>query len=145
MQNKIAWLLSVTSLWFLTNCTTVPDVPVFEHFSQRLANDPVTDHIMLLPSPECMEQIGEFECGHGIYIISGKEIFVGEKKEHWFHGKPWSQLKRESIILPAEESYAPLSEYIINSCAKLNCNDQVNRFRVRFDELRGINTILDKP
>lgn len=92
-----------------------------------------------------MEMIGEFECGHGVYIMSGKEIYVGENKEHWFNGKPWSQLRRESIMLPAQESYAPLSTYIINSCAKANCNDQVDQFKVRFDEFRGINTIIEKP
>ncbi len=115
-----------------------PDVPVFEHLHQRISHDPVTDHLLLTPDPVCLEEIGEAECGHGVFIISGKEIFIGEKKEHWFNGKPWSQLKSESIFVPAVESYAPMATYMINSCEKLKCNDDVDRFRVKFDSLRGV-------
>lgn len=98
--------------------------------------------MILLPSPICMEMIGEFECGHGVFIMSRDEIWVGENKAHWFNGKPWSQLKRESVFVPAVESYAPLSQYIINSCAQNNCNDQVNRFKVQLDELKGIGAVI---
>lgn len=136
------WLFAISSL-LQTNCATQPpDVAVFEPYTQRLTTDPLTDHMILLPSPLCMEQIGEFECGHGVYIISQKEVWVGEQEKHWFHGKPWSQLKRESIFVPAIESYAPLSEYIINSCEQNHCNDQVARFRVAPDQLKGIGAIL---
>jgi hypothetical protein len=131
------------SLLLLSACVSVPpDVPVFEHLSQRLATDPLTGHMILRPSPVCAKEIGEPECGHGVFLMSGKQFFVGEEKVHWFNGKPWSQLKRESVIVPAEESYAPLATYIINSCAQAHCNDQVSRFKVRLDELRGVGAVI---
>ncbi|RYG93861.1 MAG: hypothetical protein EON58_17485 [Alphaproteobacteria bacterium] len=105
---------------------------------QRLSTDKKTGHLMLTPSPTCMKEIGETTCGHCVYLMSGDEIFVGEKKENWLNGKPWSQLNRESVLLPAEESYAPLAAYIINSCEKMNCNDQVTRFKVKLDSLNGV-------
>lgn len=137
-------MLSATLFLLLTSCAVAPpDVPVFEYLPQHLATDPVTGHMILKASPDCEAQIGELECGHGVFIMSKKEIFVGEAPAHWYKGKPWSQLKRESIYLPAQESYAPLATYIINSCAKNNCNDQVSRFRVQLDELKGIGAILN--
>lgn len=89
-----------------------------------------------------MEKIGEHECGHGVYIISGKEIWVGEEPKHYFHKKPWSQLRRESMIVPAEESGAPLLTYVINSCAQNHCNDKVDRFKIQLNELKGIGPLL---
>lgn len=143
---NVLWLFAI-SLWLLiefSGCATQPpDVPVFEPYTQRVTTDPKTDHMILLPSPLCMEKIQEFECGHGVYILSGKEIWVGEQKAHWFHGKPWSQIKRESIFVPAVESYAPLATYIINSCEQAHCNDQVDRFKVQVDQLKGIGAVLN--
>lgn len=92
-----------------------------------------------------MEKIVEFECGHGVFIMSGREVWVGENKENWFNGKPWSQLKRESILVPAVESYAPLSTYIINSCAKNNCDAEVDRFKVKIDELKSVGDAMTRP
>lgn len=89
-----------------------------------------------------MAKIGEPECGHGTYIMSGKEIFVGESPKTFFNKKPWSQLRRESILVPAVESYSPVSKYIINSCEKMGCNDQVQRFKVKLDSLNGIEEVL---
>jgi hypothetical protein len=131
------------SLSLLSACAAVPpDVPVFENLAQHLGTDALTGHMILKPSPVCAKAIGEPECGHGVQIVSGRQFFVGEKKEHWFNGKPWSQLKRESVYVPAEESYAPLATYIINSCAQARCNDQVSRFKVRLDELRGVGAVI---
>jgi hypothetical protein len=95
--------------------------------------NPVNGHIELRPSPTCMKHIGEPECGYGLYIISGREVYVGEKT--LFNGKPWSALKAQSVLLPAEESYSPLAAYIINACKKMNCSDQVTRFKVKLDAL----------
>lgn len=92
-----------------------------------------------------MEKIGEFECGHGVYIMSQREIWVGEKKEHFYNGKPWSQLKRESIFVPAVESYAPLTTYLIDSCKKMDCSEEVDRFKVKIDELTAIGSVLAPP
>lgn len=144
--NKLALLLFATSFLSLTNCATQPpDVPVFEPYTQRIAHDPVTDHMILLPSPLCMKNIQEFECGHGVFIISGNEVWVGEDPKHWYKGKSWSQLKAQSIYLPAVESAAPLWTYIINACAKAQCNDQVDRYRVQLDQLKGVGPALGIP
>lgn len=132
---KRSWLFLI----LLVGCTpTPPDVFVFEQLSSRLTTDPKTGQTTLTASPACWKHLQEFDCGHGISIVNGKEIFVGEKKESWFRGKPWSKLKAESIYLPAEESYAPLAEYVINACKKNNCSDQVKRFKVKLDGLNGI-------
>lgn len=137
------WMLLLLLLPLVSCAVVPPDVPVFENLTQHLGTDPVSGHLILKPSPVCLKEIGEFECGHGVFIMSKKQIFVGEKKAYWFHGKAWSQLKKESILMPAEESYAPLATYIINSCKKMNCDDQVTRFKVKLDELNSIGTVLN--
>jgi hypothetical protein len=121
--------------------------------------------MLLRPSPTCMLFLKESECGHGVNIMTKQEIFVGEnsfaaswlvngkneitnlplKDSHYPFGvKPWSQLRRESVYLPAVESYAPLSSYIINQCDKAKCSADVDRFKVRLDELKSIGSII-KP
>ncbi len=140
MLSKLKWWLFATSSWFLiSGCTPKPpDVFVFEYLAQHLSTDPTTQHLILTPSPTCIEKISEPECGHGVSVVLGAEVFVGEAKEHWFKGKPWSQLKQEAVYCPAEECYAPLSQYIINSCEKMHCNDQVAKFKIKLDALSGI-------
>lgn len=114
-----------------------PDIFVFEGLEQHLSKDPVTGHDVLKPSPACMKAIGETSCGHGISIVSKKVIYVGEAKETWYKGKPWSQLDRESVKLPAEESYGPLTVWIINQCIKFKCSDEVDRFKVQLDATKA--------
>ena len=75
---------------------------------------------------------------HGVFIVSKKEVFVGEKPEHFYNKKPGSQLLNESVHLPAVESYAPVIKYIINSCASSGCNKDVDRFRVVLPTIDGI-------
>lgn len=89
-----------------------------------------------------MKEVGESECGHCSYTMEKKSIFVGEKEKYHFNGKPWSQLRRESILVPAQESYAPMITYMINACKKMNCDDEVNKFRVKLDSLDGIREVL---
>ncbi len=130
--------LSIILFASLTNCTEKPpDVPVCENLPQRLSKDSKTDHLMLVPSPTCMKEIGEVECGHCTFIVSGKEIYVGEEKEHLFNDKPWSQLKLESIYVPAKESYAKIAAYMINSCKRANCSAEVTKFKVKIDGLKS--------
>lgn len=120
----------------LTSCVPKPpNVPVCKHLNQRIGTNIKTGHLVLIPSPTCMNNIKEPECGYCTYILNEKSFFVGEKKENHFNGKPWSQLKAESILVPAKESYAPLSAYIINSCKQMNCNDDVTKFKVKLDFL----------
>jgi hypothetical protein len=97
--------------------------------------------MLLQGSPTCEKQIGEVSCGHCTYIVSGKEIYVGERAPNLLNGKSWSQIKLESVYVPAVESYGPLSDYIIDACNKMKCNSQVDAFKVKIDSL---NTIL-KP
>lgn len=142
--NKLKFLLlSLLSLSLCECVSSPPDVPVFEYLQQHLGTDPVTTHIILEPSPACMAQIQEPECGHGVYILSGKEIYIGET--HTLNGKKWSELKASSVYMPAKEAYAPLQTYIINSCNQAHCNDQVDRFRVKLNSLNGIQSLLGKP
>ncbi len=139
--NAPASLLLIALCAFLTDCASAPpDVFVFEHLEQRLLTDPITGHLFLKASPVCLKEINEPECGHGVSIVSGKTIFVGEEKEVQFNGKPWSQIRRESIMMPAEESYAPLAAWIINSCAKEKCSAAVDRFKVKLDFLEKIKS-----
>ncbi len=134
-------------LLFLTiECTpNIPNVPVCENLPQRLVTDPETDHMMLQGSPTCEKQIGEPACGHCTYIVTGREIYIGEKSPHFLNGKAWSQIKLESVYVPAVESYGPLSDYIINSCKKMKCNDAVDAFKIKIDSLNGMNQLLKTP
>lgn len=100
--------------------------------------DPLTGHTVLKASQACMDAIQEPACGHGVYIVSKKEIFVGEKSIHLLGGKPWSQLMKESVYLPATESYGPLAQYIINSCEKNNCDAQVDRFKIVLPQIDAL-------
>ncbi len=143
MRNLLApkWMRFASLSLLLSACTPQPpDIYVFEHLAQRLSTDAVTGHIILSSNPVCMKEINEPECGHGVAIMSQKQIFVGEKK--LYSKKSWSQLRRESVYLPAIESYAPLATYVINSCEANNCNDQVTRFKVKIDELKSIGTLI---
>lgn len=137
--------LPLILLWFLVieACAPKPpDVPVCEYLAQRLVTDPVTGHLLLKASPTCEKQIGEVECGHCTYIVSGREIYVGEGKDHLLNGKSWLQIKSQSIYVPASESFAPLEDYIINSCKKMNCNDQVDAFKIKLDSLKDVSAAI---
>jgi hypothetical protein len=141
MLNKLRWsLFAISSCYLTESCTPKPpDVPVCEQLSSRVTTDPVTRHTVLTASPACWAAIHETDCGHCVWIVSGKEQFVGEAKATFINGKPWSQLKSESAYLPAAESYGPLAEYIINSCKKMKCDSQVDAFRIKLDSLNGIS------
>lgn len=153
MKNSNAlkcWLSVILSLCLTSCATKPPDVFVYEHLAQRLVTDPVTGHLLLKADPVCMKEIGEAECGHGVAIVSQTEIVIGESKCVKLDAlrtvfkcvKPWSQLRRESVYVPAVESYAPLATYIINSCKKMNCDDQVTKFKIGLDSLNGIDAVL---
>jgi len=140
LTSKNVWtLFAILSLWSTSACTPkIPDVPACENLSEHLVTELTTGHLILVPSPACMKAIGERTCGHCVYIISGREVFVGEQEAHHLNKKPWSKLKNESVYLPAEEAYAPLATYIINACKKMGCNKDVERFRVRLGNLKSI-------
>lgn len=135
-------LLSAISLCLgINGCATLPappDIFVFERLDTHLSIDPVTGHQILAPSPTCMQQIQEMSCGHGVSIMTGAEIYVGDAAGHGWKNKTWTELKQESVHLPAVESYAPLSTYMINACAKFKCNANLDAFRVKINSLNGI-------
>lgn len=112
-----------------------------EHFSK----DPISGHLLLTPSPLCMQKINEPECCYGVAIMSGNEKIAGEDKANWFNGKPCSQLIEESINCPAEECYAPLSAYIINTCKKDNCSAAITAFKIKVDSLNGVGAAVSGP
>lgn len=146
MPRSLRCLLLAISCVFQIECTPrPPDVPACEHLGQRLTVDPVTGHDMLEASPTCMQEIQERECGFCVYIVSGRKIFIGENAPHLLNGKPWSKIRTQSILLPAVESYAPLSAYIINSCKKMNCDDDVARFRVKLGTLKTAASAVSDP
>ena len=141
--SKLKLTLLILSSFWVTNCAPKPpDVPVCENLAQRLAMDPETEHLTLTPSPTCEKQIGESECGHCTYIVSGKEVYVGDGAGHGLNGKSWTQVKLESVYVPAVESFGPLSDYIINACKKMNCNSQVDAFKVKTDSLKDVGAAL---
>lgn len=92
-----------------------------------------------------MKQIGELSCGHCTYIMSGKEIYLGEGKDHQLNGKPWSQVQSESILLPAQESAAPLFTYTINACKQMSCSSDVDAFRIKLNSLNGVSGAIQNP
>lgn len=146
MLKKKKWSLFAISLFCLSSCTPKPpDVPACEHLGQHLSNDPATGHLLLNPSPTCMEEIGEPECGHCVFIRSGNIFFVGEKEGHLYNKKPWSKLRQQSVYLPAEESYAPLAAYIIDSCKKMHCSEELEKFRIKLNSLNGVAKALAIP
>lgn len=139
---------AILSCLAISGCASIPpppDIYVFESLEQHLSTDAATQHLIMTPSPTCLAQIGEAECGHGVAIMSGKEIFVGEALAHHFKDKPWSKLKEESVFLPAVESYAPLATYLINTCRKFGCNSQLNAFRIKLNALNGVAGALKNP
>jgi len=139
-MSAFAWLSLITSFILLASCSAPPDVVVWEHYRSRIVKDPVTGHILLKPSPSCMKEIKEPECGHGMSIVSGKEYFVGEKT--LFKGKKWSQLKEESLMCPALECYAPLAAHLIKECKKSGCDSDIEKFKIKVDSFSGIREVL---
>lgn len=144
---KLKCLLSVILFSLqISACTPKPpDVPACEHMAQHLSTDPVTGHLILSASPTCMKELNEPECGHCVWIMSGKEAYIGENDGHWLNGKPWSKIRQQSVYLPAKESYAPLATYIINSCNKMGCSSDVDKFKIKLDSLNGIAGAVSNP
>ncbi len=91
--------------------------------------DQKTGHLVLSGSPTCEKEVGEPECAHCVYIVSGKEVFVGEES-HFLNGKPWSEIEATSVYVPVEESFAPLKKYLLDSCKKMGCQKDLGAFRL---------------
>ena len=140
----VLFLLLVNLL--LCSCSIKPpNVYVFEDLEQHIVIDPKTADLIWEPSTTCMDEIQEPQCGHGVAIMSGDEVYIGDNANNLFKGKKWSDLKAESVYVPAVESYAPLSTYIINSCKAANCDSQVDQFQVKLNSLNGIVNAIENP
>ena len=112
-----------------SGCIELPDVPACRDIPSRVVNR--EGRVFVEASPLCWEHTQELSCGHCVYIKSGREVFVGESEKTRLFGKKWSELRDQSVLLPAAESYAPLSVYLINSCKRLKCDGSVEKFLVK--------------
>lgn len=129
-------------LLFMTLCVSLlscnkhqpPDVPVCQELSKRRIFNADTLELIEKPSPTCMIEIAESECGHCVWIVSGKEKFVGNKSENYLNGKSWTTIKEHSVLVPGEFSYAPITTYMINQCKRFNCHKEVGKFKVKFEK-----------
>ena len=139
---KKNWTLFIILCVLPISCAIKPpDVVVCKSLQKHLLYDADDNRLIQKPSPTCHKQIKEPECGACTYIVSGRKKYIGNKKENHFNGKSWKQIKEQSILVPAEESYAPLATYIINSCKKANCDKDVNRFKIKVESLEKMQQL----
>lgn len=96
------------------------------------------------PNPVCMKEIKEIECGRCAWSLEKKEQYVGEAKETWLYGKPWSQLTHEAVIIPSE-AYAKIKTYMINSCKEQNCDKVIAGWRIKLDAWDSAGNTNPKP
>lgn len=131
-------LLLMISFALTASCTsTPPDIAACKPLDKLVFVDKNSGSTRTVPSPTCQKNIQEDECGYCVRIVSGNSFFVGEAKAHQFSGKPWSQLRSESIYLPAAESYSPLAAYILKVCAEDGCSTQLTKFKTKIDALKA--------
>lgn len=131
----------VSFLTILTSCTSPPDGPGCRSLTPKvtIAKDdfgiPVTT---VTSNPVCQKQIGEPACGYCVWSISEKEQYIGEQKEHWLDGQPWSQILAESITLPVK-TYVAVKTYIIDNCKNnSDCNKNISKWRIKLDALDSV-------
>jgi len=121
MRKRVNLKPFAASFWclVLSNCATrpmPPDVFACHSLKSTLATDPETGHTMLKPSPTCMREVNEPDCGLCVRVVSGGAFYVGNSEGHLYKGKAWHELYEESILFPAEESYAPLAAFLMTKC-----------------------------
>lgn len=154
MLNVKSLLLLSSLCLLLSSCAGLqpPDVPGCTPLNSKLVNwhPPMTpatraDGLVYRPNPVCMAEIGEGDCGKCVFTISEKPIYVGDKPEHHFNKKPWSQLRKKCVLLPAAESYAPLKAFFINACKQMGslgaCKD-IAKWRVKLDSLDSVGDVI---
>lgn len=154
MLNAKKWTPLVTLCLLLSSCAGLqpPDVIGCTGLDSKLVKwrPPMlpasrSDGLVYRPNPVCMAEIGEGDCGFCTFTVSEKNVFVGEKPEHHFKGKPWSQLKKKSVLLPAAESYAPLKAFAVNACKQMGsvgaCRD-IAKWRIKLDSLDSVGDVI---
>ena len=129
-------LLLALSVLILSACVQPPDFAVcrpLEMRSETKLVDGIGQITVPRPNPKCMATIGESVCGFCVWTISNKIQYVGESKKTWHRGKPWSRIRKEAALVPAED-FAKVKEFVINICKKSEeCNKDIERWRLKLD------------
>lgn len=141
-------LLSLTILCvLLSSCNRPPDVPVCRPLDAKITEKRDAFGIIvreIRANPVCDKEIKEPSCGRCVWTISDKVQYVGEAKERWIYGKPWSRIRVEALVTPTE-SWAKIKANIVKSCKETNCDEQIPRWRVKLDSLDSIDDVFKKP
>lgn len=139
-MRQILNLFSLFGFLFNFGCSglSVPDVPIGRSldpiYIKRIDGFGIEVHDKR-PNPVCMKEISEPECGFFSWTVSDKIQFVGEKKETWMNGLPWSKVKEESLFLPIE-SMQKIKESFIVGCKKYGCsNADISKWRIKMDSV----------
>ena len=90
MRQRRNWsMLLISSLLFLSNCASIPDVPICAEVSMSK--------------------------GVCTYTVSGKNIEVDD--EHPLDGETWFDIRAKALAVPAK-SYAALKAWMIKQCKR---------------------------
>ena len=120
-------------------CVKPPDVWVCRDLTEKvvITEDAFgVEEMNLRGNPVCLSEIKENRCGYCVRSISGTHTYVGEDSTHQLEGKKWSEMRIDSVMLPAD-SYAALKEFIINSCKKSNqCAEGIAKWRTNLELLK---------
>lgn len=132
----------------LNSCVSVPpDGPVCRPLIERVIEQKDAFGVItkvVRPNPKCMKACGEPRCGFCVWMMSDRTQYVAEAKKFHLYGKPWSQIQQESTIVPSE-FMARLNAHLIKVCKETNCDQQVNRWRVKWDSLDSILDLGKSP
>lgn len=138
------WKLLVVS-FLVVSCSAPPDIPACRHLDLKRETKVVEGIGKITvdrPNPVCNRQIKEPTCGYCTYTVSDKEQYVGENAKTLLHKKPWSQIKRQGVIIPAED-YAAVKAFILDMCKKTNeCSKDIEHWRIKLDSLDSVGDAL---
>jgi len=142
---KRIMLLAIFSIG-LNSCVTPPNMVGCRNLAPKKESKFIKDLGRTVTidrmNPVCKKEINEAECGFCTYSIDTRIKYVGEKKANWLYGKPWSQIKREAGLIPAED-LARLKAYIINTCKNTGqCDKAVSNWRTKLDSLDSVPDLI---
>jgi hypothetical protein len=131
-------LLSSALFVFLVSCAVKPpDVPICRELKTQNESKTIPDIGFIKierPNPVCLKELNEVSCGFCVWTISKKSQYIGETKS-FLYGKPWSQVKREAVLIPTE-AYADVKATFINMCKKYKeCAADISSWRLKLDSL----------
>jgi len=144
-QMKVFFALTAL---LLSSCVSVPpDGPVCRPLVERVIEQKDAFGVVtkiVRPNPKCMKSCGEARCGYCVWMMSDRTQYVGEDKKFWLYGKPWSQIQQEATVVPSE-FMARLNAHMIKACKESGCDQQVNKWRVKWDSLDSIIDLTKSP